>query len=79
MNFPVQDTVYPDGWEAPWANWSYAWNAAYTTALQPAPRITPTAAFGTELSRYGAAARAHARRRRRGHHLAAESVFARSR
>ena len=54
VNFPVQDTIYPDGWEVPWANWSYAWDAAYTTALQPAPRFAPTAAFGTELSRYGA-------------------------
>ena len=31
VNFPVQDTVYPHGWEAPWANWSYAWDAALTS------------------------------------------------
>jgi hypothetical protein len=46
VNFPVQDTFDPAGWEAPWANWSYAWDAAYTADLLPSPRWEPTAAFG---------------------------------
>lgn len=53
VNFPVQDTIYPDGWEVPWANWSYAWDAAYTVDLQRAPRFTPTVDFGAEITRYG--------------------------
>jgi len=28
VNFPAQDTLYPTGWEAPFANWFYAWDAA---------------------------------------------------
>ena len=28
VNFPAQDTLYPAGWEAPFANWFYAWDAA---------------------------------------------------
>ena len=60
VNFPVQDTIYPDGWEAPWANWSYAWDAALTTTLGASPRYAPTAAFGEELLGYGEAlARTH--------------------
>ncbi len=60
VNFPVQDTVYPDGWEVPWANWSYAWDAAYTSDVQPSPRFAPTAGFGADVNRYGAAlARTH--------------------
>ncbi|HTX60199.1 MAG TPA: beta-galactosidase, partial [Verrucomicrobiae bacterium] len=53
VNFPVQDTIYPDGWEAPWANWSYAWDAAFAYDLAQAPRYAPTAAFGEEIARYG--------------------------
>jgi hypothetical protein len=54
VNFPVQDTIYPDGWEAPWANWSYAWNAALAYDRKPSPRYAPTADFGEEIERYGA-------------------------
>ena len=54
VNFPVQDTVYPHGWEAPWANWSYAWDAALTVDLRASPRYTPTFAFGDVVGRYGA-------------------------
>jgi amino acid transporter len=54
VNFPVQDTIDPDGWEAPWANWSYAWDAALTSDLGLAPRYAPTAEFGDEIRRYGA-------------------------
>ncbi len=53
VNFPVQDTVYPAGWEAPWANWSYAWDAALTTQLQPSVRYAPTQQFGNDVSLYG--------------------------
>ena len=54
VNFPVQDTINPDGWEAPWANWSYAWDAALTSRLGLTPRYVPTAEFGDEIRRYGA-------------------------
>jgi amino acid transporter len=54
VNFPVQDTVYPHGWEAPWANWSYAWGAALTVDLRAAPRYQPTRAFGEIVRSYGA-------------------------
>ncbi|MFY9720168.1 MAG: beta-galactosidase, partial [Candidatus Cybelea sp.] len=53
VNFPVQDTIYPHGWEAPWANWSYAWDAALTVNLHAAPRYAPTRAFGAIVTRYG--------------------------
>ncbi len=53
VNFPVQDTIYPDGWEAPWANWSYAWDAALTSRVAAAPRYAPTRAFGETVRRYG--------------------------
>ena len=54
VNFPVQDTIYPHGWEAPWANWSYAWDAALTVDLRASPRYAPTFAFGDIVRRYGA-------------------------
>ncbi|HEY3675791.1 MAG TPA: amino acid permease, partial [Candidatus Tumulicola sp.] len=53
VNFPVQDTVNPPGWEAPWANWSYAWDAALTSDLHPSARYAPTAAFGQLVRAYG--------------------------
>ncbi len=53
VNFPVQDAVYPHGWEAPWANWAYAWDAALTVNLRAAPRYGPTRAFGDVVARYG--------------------------
>jgi amino acid transporter len=52
VNFPVQDTIDPAGWEAPWANRSYAWDAALTDDLAPSPRYWPTRAFG-ELTALG--------------------------
>ncbi|HVA33004.1 MAG TPA: amino acid permease, partial [Candidatus Baltobacteraceae bacterium] len=53
VNFPVQDTINPDGWEVPWANWSYAWDAALTTDLRASARCAPTAAFGRDVAAYG--------------------------
>jgi glycosyl hydrolase family 35 len=54
VNFPVQDTVYPAGWEVPWANWSYAWDAALTSRLERSMRYAPTAQFASDVSLYGA-------------------------
>jgi amino acid transporter len=60
VNFPAQDTIYPHGWEAPWANWSYAWDAALTVDLHASARYAPTRIFGDLITRYGAAlARTH--------------------
>ncbi len=53
VNFPAQDTIYPHGWEAPWANWSYAWDAALTVDRRAASRYLPTRAFGDLVARYG--------------------------
>ncbi|MGP8100125.1 MAG: amino acid permease [Candidatus Cybelea sp.] len=55
VNFPLQDTIDPHGWEAPWANWSYAWDAALAVDLRASPRYAPTLAFGDLIRRYGAA------------------------
>ena len=53
VNFPVQDTVYPPGWEVPWANWDYYWDAALTVNLQRSPRFLPTARFGDTIDSFG--------------------------
>ena len=53
VNFPVQDTLYPSGYEAPWANWFYAWDAAMTLQGSSAPRWAPTAQFGELVRRSG--------------------------
>lgn len=53
VNFPLQDTRNPAGWEAPWANWFYGWDAALDVNGNPSPRYAPTAAFGMLVKRYG--------------------------
>jgi hypothetical protein len=53
VNFPAQDTIYPHGWEAPWANWSYGWDAALTVDLRPSARYAPTAQVGDAVRAYG--------------------------
>ena len=53
VNFPVQDTIYPHGWEVPWANWSYAWDAALTVDLNSSPRYLPTRTLGDIVRAYG--------------------------
>jgi amino acid transporter len=53
VNFPVQDTIDPHGWEVPWANWSYAWDAALTSDLHASARYAPTRAFGDIVRWYG--------------------------
>jgi amino acid transporter len=53
VNFPAQDTLYPSGWEAPFANAFYAWDAALALDGSPTPREVPTAAFGGLVSTFG--------------------------
>ncbi|MEO6912860.1 MAG: amino acid permease [Candidatus Baltobacteraceae bacterium] len=53
VNFPLQDTLNPAGWEAPWANAFYAWNAAIDMNLRPTARAVPTADFGKLVAAYG--------------------------
>jgi len=53
VNFPVQDTLNPAGWEAPWTNAFYSWDAALSVQLTPQARYEPTAAFGSLIERYG--------------------------
>ena len=53
VNFPLQDTLNPAGYEAPWANWFYAWDAAFTLQGDPSARALPTASFGSLIERAG--------------------------
>jgi amino acid transporter len=53
VNFPVQDTFNPSGWEAPWTNAFYSWDAALSVQLTPQARWAPTARFGALMARYG--------------------------
>lgn len=54
VNFPVQDTLNPAGWEAPWTNAFYAWDAALSVRLTAQARYGPTRRFGALVARYGA-------------------------
>ena len=54
VNFPAQDTLYPAGWEVPFANAFYAWDAALQIDGRPAPRYEPTAEFGALVRRFSA-------------------------
>jgi hypothetical protein len=53
VNFPLQDTRNPAGWEAPWTNWFYGWDAAFDVDGNTSPRYAPTAAFGRLVTQYG--------------------------
>ena len=53
VNFPVQDTLNPAGWEAPWTNAFYSWDAALAVQLSRQARFDPTARFGRLVSSYG--------------------------
>ena len=53
VNFPVQDTLNPAGWEAPWTNAFYGWDAALSVQLTPQGRFAPTRRFGELVARYG--------------------------
>ncbi len=61
VNFPVQDTMNPAGWEAPWANALYAWDAALALDGRKQARYAPTAAFGRLVRKAGARWLAHLR------------------
>jgi amino acid transporter len=55
--FPLQDTLAPFGWEAPFSNAFYAWDAALPRDLDRAGRVpgryAPTAQFGAEVAAWG--------------------------
>ncbi len=53
VNFPVQDTMNPAGWEAPWANAFYAWDAALSVQLTSQGRWLPTRRFGDRVRTFG--------------------------
>jgi hypothetical protein len=54
VDFPAQDTLAPFGWEAPFANALYAWDAALPYPPDgTAPRAAPTARFGALVRRWG--------------------------
>lgn len=55
VNFPVQDTLHPAGWEAPWANAFYSWDAALSIGLTHQNRWLPTYRLGELLHTYGPA------------------------
>ena len=61
----MQDTIYPHGWEAPWANWSYAWDAALTVDLHAVTALRADA----RIRRCSASLRRSARRT----HVAADA------
>jgi hypothetical protein len=59
VDFPLQDTLAPFGWEAPFSNAFYTWDAAiprepghHSGAGLP-PRWFPTQRFGAEIAEYG--------------------------
>jgi amino acid transporter len=54
VDFPLQDTLAPFGWEAPFSNAFYSWDAAIPRDPGPhPPRWFPTQRFGAEVARYG--------------------------
>ncbi|MEO9171145.1 MAG: beta-galactosidase [Candidatus Baltobacteraceae bacterium] len=53
VNFPLADTLNPAGWEAPWTNWFYAWDAAFTLHGGETPRGAAVAEFGSLLTQHG--------------------------
>ena len=53
VDFPLQDTHAVAGWEAPFAQAAYRWNAALGIDLTRGDRWAPTYAFGTTVARLG--------------------------
>ena len=53
VNFPLADTLNPTGWEAPWTNWFYAWDAAFSLAGNETARGEAVDAFGALLAQHG--------------------------
>jgi amino acid transporter len=60
IDFPLQDTLAPAGWEAPFSNAFYDWDAALDIHGRPQAREGATTSFGADVAAYGAVlARAH--------------------
>src|SRR5947209_10098073 len=60
IDFPLQDTLAPFGWEAPFSNALYAWDAAFSLQLNEQPRFRQTAEMFRAFALYGPAlAEAH--------------------
>jgi amino acid transporter len=62
VNFPAQDSLYPAGMEAPFANAFYSWDAALGLDLRASARYAPTARVGHFIDAFGsvlAASRPH--------------------
>ena len=53
IDFPLQDTLAPFGWEAPFSNALYAWDAAFALHLDGQPRLSQTAAMFRAFAFYG--------------------------
>ncbi|HEV8020647.1 MAG TPA: hypothetical protein VGP41_05245, partial [Candidatus Lustribacter sp.] len=58
VDFPLQDTLAPFGWEAPFSNAFYSWDAAIPrdpdgVRTQLPARWAPTRRFGDAIARYG--------------------------
>jgi len=53
VHFPAQDTLYPGGWEAPFANAFYAWDAALRLDGGPTARAAPVAQIGALVKLLG--------------------------
>ncbi|GAC1545805.1 MAG: hypothetical protein NVS2B17_28500 [Candidatus Velthaea sp.] len=62
VDFPAQDSINPAGWEAPFSNAAYAWDAALDVDLRHSPRYAPTRAFGEIVKAYGSELAAAQRR-----------------
>lgn len=52
VNFPAQDTLYPAGYEVPFANAFYAWDAALGYTGSASPRSAPTELAGAEIATF---------------------------
>ncbi len=60
IDFPLQDTLAPFGWEAPFSNALYDWDAALALTLNDQPRARTTAEMFRAFAFYGPAlAEAH--------------------
>jgi hypothetical protein len=55
INFPAQDTYAPAGWEAPFSNAFYAWDAALGYDAASSGRAAPTAYVGRLIATFGPA------------------------
>lgn len=53
--FPVQDTLYPAGYEVPWSNHYYTWESALTLDLKERPRASAVHRNGRMIAGYGEA------------------------